>query len=71
MSASSRSLPNKTVFLSPREEQERAGWVTTDENLKEHLEASARQRGLVYCDLCGMWFASSCLCDDFRREEDL
>lgn len=54
------------VLLSPREEQAR---VTTDETLKQDLEDSLRHQGLAYCDMCGMWFQSSCLCDDFRREE--
>jgi hypothetical protein len=55
-------------MLSPREEQARGARVTTDETLKQDLEDSARQRGLVYCDMCGCWFQSSCLCDDFRTE---
>jgi hypothetical protein len=52
------------VLLSPQEDQVR---VTTDETLRKDLEDSARQRGLVYCDECGIWFQSSCLCDDFLR----
>jgi hypothetical protein len=56
-------------MLSPREEHARETRVTTDETLKKDLEDSARQRGLVYCDMCGVWFQSGCFCDDFRQEE--
>jgi hypothetical protein len=57
------------VLLSEREEQARADRITTDVTLREDLEASARERGLLYCDHCGLWFAGPwCLCDLSRDE---
>jgi len=69
MGASTRSKTNKLVVLSPREEM---AWLnrTTDETLMRDLEASARERGLVYCDACGIWFQSNCLCDPLRVGEE-
>lgn len=62
------------VLMSKREEQ---AWldrtnerrITTEETLRQDLEDSLRNCGLVYCDQCGMWFQSGCLCDDFRDKE--
>jgi hypothetical protein len=68
MSAESRARLLGMVVLSPREEMARMDRVTTDETLRQDLEDSARERGLVYCDMCGCWFFSSCMCDSFREE---
>ena len=58
-----------TVILSEREELARRDRVTTDATLRQDLEDSARERGLVYCDQCCMWFVSECFCDNFRSDD--
>ncbi len=71
MGASTRSKTNRWVVLSPREEMAWMDRTTTDATLMHDLEASARERGLVYCDECGIWFQSNCQCDPLRVGEDL
>ena len=56
------------VVLSEREEQARKTRITTDDTLRQDLEDSLRHQGLVYCDNCGVWFQSNCLCDEFRDD---
>ncbi len=68
MSASTRAKLLRLVVLSPREEQAWQDRTTTDATLKQDLEASLRERGLSYCDECGIWFGSNCQCDSFREE---
>jgi len=43
--------------------------TTTDDTLMHDLEASARERGLVYCDECCVWFETNCLCVDPHRDD--
>jgi len=58
------------VLLSEREEQARVDRVTTDVTLRQDLEASARDRGLRYCDECRMWFpTAACFCYEPARDE--
>jgi hypothetical protein len=57
------------VLLSEREEHARADRITTDVTLRQDLEASARERGLRYCDECSMWFPGACFCVTTPRDE--